>query len=87
MLTIRLKRMGRRNRPFFRIVLIESARSTQGKYIEDLGHFDPRDKKKTLTLTGERLTHWLSQGAQMSATVHNMLVSAGVVSKPKRKVK
>ena len=68
--------------PSYRIVVIEHARSPQaGKYLERLGSYDPKSKQRTLS--EERIKYWMSVGAQPSATVHNMLVSAGVLNAKK----
>jgi len=71
MVRIRLKRIGQRNRPFYRIVVTESQRARDGKYIESLGHYNPRDK--ALVVDQERADHWLSKGAQPSATAGRLL--------------
>ena len=60
MVKIRLKRIGQRNRPYYRIVVTESQRSRDGKYLESLGHYNPRDK--ALVVDKERADHWLSKG-------------------------
>lgn len=74
MLKIRMQRTGRTNVPTYRIVVIEHARSTKaGKFVEQVGSYDTRGKKRVLK--ADRIKHWLSVGAQPSATVHNMLVS------------
>lgn len=85
MLTIRLKRMGRRNKPFYRIVVMEAQRSTQGAYIETVGHFNPKQKFDSLVLKSDRISYWISQGAQVSPTVHNFLVDKDVIKGPKKK--
>lgn len=85
MLKIRLSRQGRKKRAFFRIIVSDSRFDTQGRFLENLGHFDPKNKTKTLSLKKERILHWLSQGAQASATVHNILVDQKVAAGPKIK--
>lgn len=85
MLKIRLIRMGRRNRPHFRLVLTEGQRSVKSTYLELLGSFDPRNKKNTTVLKEERIKQWLKSGAQLSATAHNILVDRGIISGPKQK--
>ncbi len=79
MLKIRLQRVGRKHEPVFRLVLTESQNSTKsGRFLEILGSHDPRFPEKT-AFQNDRITHWISHGAQTSDTVHNMLVSSGVV--------
>jgi small subunit ribosomal protein S16 len=77
MLIIRLQRTGRKNQPYFRLVLIEHTRKVGGKYLESLGSRDPRSK--VTTLKKERILHWLSKGVKTSPTVHNLLVSQKVI--------
>ena len=79
MLKIRMQRIGRINQPAFRIVVTEhTAGPKAGKFVERLGSYNPRSKERVLN--EERVKYWLSVGAQPSATVHNMLVSLGIVS-------
>ncbi len=70
MVKIRLKRMGKRKQPYYRIVVIDSRRSRDGKYIESVGHYNPRDKK--LIVNKERVEYWLSKGAQPSNTASRL---------------
>ncbi len=83
MLIIRLSRVGRKNDPSFRIVLQEKHRAPTGKVIEFLGFYNSRLKQKSFK--EERIKYWLGEGAQVSDTVHNLLVSAKIIDKPKRK--
>ena len=68
---IRLKRMGRRKRPFYRIGVFDSRTKRDGKTIEELGFYDPiaKDEAKMVRLDRDRAMYWLSQGAQPSETV------------------
>jgi len=84
MLIIRLSRYGRKNDPSFRVVLQEKQRAPSGKAIEFLGFYNARLKQKNLKT--DRIKHWISQGAQVSDTVHNLLVSDKIVEGPKKKV-
>ncbi|MEO0091123.1 MAG: 30S ribosomal protein S16 [candidate division WOR-3 bacterium] len=70
MVKIRLKRIGQRNRPFYRIVVADSRRSRDGKYIESVGYYNP--KTKHLTLNKERVEYWLSKGAQATDTAKRL---------------
>ncbi len=72
---IRLKRMGRRNRPFFRIGAFDAREERDGKHIEGLGHYDPmeKDEEKKVVLKKERIEYWLSVGAKPSETVASFL--------------
>jgi len=85
MLIIRLQRTGKRNQPFFRIVVTEKKSPPKGKYIEKVGSLDPRTKRVTLKV--ERIKYWLENGAQTSDTVWNLLVKKGIIKGRKRKIK
>jgi small subunit ribosomal protein S16 len=63
--------MGLRNRPTYRVVVIDSHKARDGKYLEAVGHYDPRTKH--LDLDSERISHWLSRGAQASDTVSRLV--------------
>ncbi len=84
MLVIRLTRTGKKNASSFRIVLIEKkTASKSGKFLEVLGNYNPRLRGKEIAIKKERIEYWLSQGVQVSDTVHNLLVSQGVIKGPK----
>lgn len=85
MLTIRLQRRGRKNDPSFRVLVLDSKKGPKtGKYLEMVGSYDARTDR--VELEAERIKHWMSQGAQVSDTVHNLLVSKGIVEGKKRNV-
>lgn len=71
MLKIRLRRTGLRNRPSYRVVVIDSRRARDSEYLESVGHYDPRTK--LLDLKAERIGHWVSKGAQTSDTVGRLM--------------
>ena len=77
---IRMTRMGRRHRPFFRINAVESKTPRDGRILEKLGHYDPIEKnaEKQLVLNLERIKFWMGQGAVPSETVAEILVKQGV---------
>lgn len=77
MLKLRLKRVGRRHDPSFRVVVTENTAPPKGKYLEAVGFYNARLKQ--IKLDAERIRHWLSVGAQPTDTVHNLLVKEGVV--------
>jgi small subunit ribosomal protein S16 len=80
---IRLKRMGRRHRPFYRLSAMDTRAPRDGKVLEELGFFDPieKDPAKQTKLNADRIKHWLSQGAQTSDTVHDLLRKQGIIAK------
>jgi small subunit ribosomal protein S16 len=82
MLTIRLSRVGSKNDSSFRVIVVESKRKPQpGKYLEMVGSYDPRVDR--VELKAERIKHWIGHGAQVSDTVHNLLVSQKVIDAKK----
>ncbi len=79
--TIRLKRIGRRNRPFYRVIVIDSRKRRDGAAIEELGWYNPIKADDSYKLNEERIFHWLKLGAQVSDTVHSLLQKSGVAFK------
>lgn len=78
MLTIRLQRRGRKNDPSFRVILVESKRAAKtGNFQEVLGSYDPRVDRTDIK--ADRIKHWISMGATVSDTVHNILISQKVI--------
>jgi small subunit ribosomal protein S16 len=73
MVVIRMRRAGSKNRPFYRIVVTESASARDGRFIEVLGHYNPRTKPEKLAVNRERLAHWLGTGAQPSDTLRTLI--------------
>lgn len=85
MLIIRLKRVGKKNHPHYRMVVAEKSRAVSGKFIEILGSVDPHTK--TRALKKERILHWLSSGAQVSNTAYNILAREGILKGGLRKIR
>ncbi|MBT6561892.1 MAG: 30S ribosomal protein S16, partial [Candidatus Scalindua sp.] len=75
MVRLRLKRMGRRNRAFFRLCAFDAREERDGRSIEQLGTYDPmeKDEEKKVVLKRERIEYWLSVGAQPTETVASIL--------------
>jgi len=73
MLVIRLRRAGSTRRPFFRVVVTESTTPRDGRFVEVLGHYNPRTQPETLEIDRERLAHWLKNGALPSDTVRTLV--------------
>ena len=84
MLKIRLARVGRRNRPYFRVVVTEHTAPTKSGYLKVIGHYDPLKKK--LEVDKEAIKEWQKKGAQLSTTVNNLLVKEKIIKGPKIKV-
>jgi small subunit ribosomal protein S16 len=85
MLKIRLTRRGKKNKAFFRLVVAEHTSPIKGRFVEALGFLNPHTKEKKFE--EDRIKYWIEKGAQCSDSVHNMLVSAGIVKGPKKAVK
>lgn len=77
---LRLVRLGRRNRAYFRLRAADSRNATTGRFIEDLGHVDPieKDPAKQVVLKKERIEYWLQNGATPSHTVETLLRRHGI---------
>jgi small subunit ribosomal protein S16 len=73
MLVIRLRRAGSKNRQFYRVVVTEGKTARDGRFVEVLGHYNPRTKPETLVLDRERLAHWVKAGATPSDTVRTLI--------------
>ena len=78
---IRLKRIGRRNRPFYRMVVMDSRSRRDGAAIEELGWYNPIDVENSFSLNEERILHWLKDGAQTTDAAHKLLRRAGIAHK------
>ncbi len=73
MVTIRLARMGKKKRPFYRVVIMEKTRPRNGRFVEIVGTYDPLKKPAEVKLDAERIKYWLGVGAQPSDTVRSFL--------------
>ena len=73
MLAIRLRRTGSKKRPFYRVVVTDSRTARDSRFVEILGHYNPRTTPETLKLDTERLAHWVKTGAQQSDTVRTLV--------------
>ena len=76
---IRLKRMGAKQNPFYRIVVADSRSPRDGRFIESIGYYNPSTKPADVKVDSEAALKWLSNGAQPSDTVRNLLSEAGVL--------
>jgi len=85
MLTIRLTRKGKKNQPFFRVVVVDKRRSSKGgRSLEDLGYKNPLTKK--VSLNKERILYWIKNGAQPSPSIHNLLIAEKIIDEKKIKI-
>ena len=78
---IRLKRMGAKKSPFYRIVAADSRMPRDGRFLEQLGTYDPRQNPAVVTIKVEETLAWLSKGAQPSEPVRNLLSQKGIMKK------
>jgi small subunit ribosomal protein S16 len=73
MLTIRLRRMGNRNRPFYRVVVSDSRKTPTASAVEEVGYYNPISDPPQVRIDAERVAHWVDVGAQPSRTVRKLL--------------
>ena len=78
---LRLKRMGGKQKPFYRIVAADSRFPRDGRFIESVGTYDPIKGKEVVTLDEEKIMKWLGNGAEPTDTVRNILSRQGVMKK------
>ena len=76
---IRLKRMGSNKKPFYRIVVADSRSPRDGKFIEEIGYYNPVSQPKQVKINDEKAVKWLGCGAQPTDTVKKLLTNAGIV--------
>ena len=79
MLMIRLARRGKKNKPFYRIIVSEKSKDTFGDYLESVGYYNPVTATKEISIDGERVKFWMARGAQPSPTVRNLLIDQKVI--------
>lgn len=80
MIKLRLRRMGAKKRPFYRIVAAEHSSPRDGRFIEIIGTYDPLTEPATVKVNEERAKYWMSVGAKPSDTVEGLLKRAGVIA-------
>lgn len=78
---IRLKRMGSKKNPFYRVVVADGRSPRDGRFIEQLGYYNPLTEPATIKLDGDATLAWLQKGAQPSDTVRTILSSEGILQK------
>ncbi|MBD9114152.1 30S ribosomal protein S16 [bacterium] len=80
---LRLKRMGSKQKPFYRVVAADSRSPRDGRFIETVGTYDPVKKEESITIDEEKALKWLNNGAQPTDTVKNLLTKKGIWAKYK----
>lgn len=76
MLKIRLRRMGARNNPFYRVVVSDSRRVPTARAVEEIGYYDPTTNPAVVKVDADRVRHWVEKGAQLSPTVARLVKQA-----------
>jgi small subunit ribosomal protein S16 len=76
---IRLKRMGAKKAPFYRLVVADSRSPRDGKFIEEIGYYNPITEPAEIKIDAEKAKKWLSNGAQPSDTVRSLLKKSGII--------
>jgi small subunit ribosomal protein S16 len=81
MVRIRLRRVGAKKQPHYRVVVADQRSPRDGRHIETIGHYNPRTEPETVVIKEDRALYWLSQGAQPSDVVLNMLKKQGTMDR------
>ena len=79
MLKIRLRRMGAKKAPFYRVVVADSRFARDGRFIEEIGYYDPTKEPSVVKIDAKKAKQWLSNGAQPTDTVREILKKAAVL--------
>ena len=79
MVKIRLRRMGAKKAPFYRIVVADSRYPRDGRFIEEIGYYDPTKNPSVVSIDADKAKQWLSNGAQPTDTVKDILKKSGVI--------
>ena len=82
MVKIRLKRMGKKKKPFYRIVVADSRMPRDGRFLEELGYYDPLKNPAEIKIDEAKAVDWLKKGAQLTDTARALFKKAGVIAKP-----
>ena len=78
---IRLKRIGAKKNPYYRVVVADSRSPRDGKFIEEIGTYDPMAEPAVVKIDADKAATWLKNGAQPTETVKSLLVRSGIISK------
>ena len=79
MVKIRLRRMGAHKKPFYRVVVADSRAPRDGKFIEEIGYYDPMKETKVIKIDEEKAKKWLADGAQPTDTVKVLFKKSGII--------
>lgn len=78
---IRLKRTGRKSKPFYRVIVADERSPRQGKFADDLGYYDPMQEPAQIQIDEEKALMWLKDGAKPTETARSLLSKAGILQK------
>jgi small subunit ribosomal protein S16 len=78
---IRLKRMGSKRAPFYRVVVADSRYPRDGRFIEEIGYYDPTKNPVVVNIDADKAIKWLNTGAQVSETVKALMKKSGILKK------
>jgi len=81
MVKIRLRRVGRKKTPMYRLVVADARAARDGAFISTIGHYNPLTDPETVVIDEDKALHWLSQGAQPTATASRLLTKVGILDK------
>ena len=81
MVKIRLRRVGSKNKPSYRVVVADSRSPRDGAFINVIGHYNPQTEPATVVIDEDKALHWLGKGAQPTTTVVRLLSQAGIIEK------
>ena len=81
MVKIRLKRMGMRKNPFYRVVVADERAPRDGRFIDEIGYYDPMKKPSLINIDKEKALDWMQKGAQPTDSARSLLKRAGVLEK------
>lgn len=79
MVKIRLKRMGANRKPFYRIVVVDSRSPRDGRFIEEIGYYNPLTEPADIKIDGEKAKKWMATGAQATDTVRGLFKKSGIL--------
>ncbi|MBY6842843.1 30S ribosomal protein S16 [Clostridium botulinum] len=77
---IRLKRMGAKKAPFYRVVVADSRSSRDGRFVEEIGYYNPTTEPSTIKLDEEKVQQWIKNGAKPTSTVERLIAQAGITA-------
>jgi small subunit ribosomal protein S16 len=81
MVKIRMKRMGMKKKPFYRIVVADERASRDGRFIDEIGYYNPVSNPVELKIDNEKAQQWIKNGAQLTDTVRGLLKKTGAIAK------